>query len=138
MTDDGRSSNVHYVNSTAMRNYQTLEVWKLSMQLVKEIYLLTKTYPKEELFALTSQTKRAAVSIPSNIAEGMGRQHKKDTIHFLHIARGSIYELETHLNIALMTAMIEDDVFRKTMTMVEEVIKLLNGLINYMEKAELK
>jgi four helix bundle protein len=138
MTDDGRSSNVHYVNSTAMRNYQTLEVWKLSMQLVKEIYLLTKIYPKEELFALTSQTKRAAVSIPSNIAEGMGRQHKKDTIHFLHIARGSIYELETHLNIALMTAMIEDDVFRKTMTMVEEVIKLLNGLINYMEKAELK
>jgi four helix bundle protein len=138
MTDDGRSSNVHYVNSTAMRNYQTLEVWKLSMQLVKEIYLLTKTYPKEELFALTSQTKRAAVSIPSNIAEGMGRQHKKDTIHFLHIARGSIYELETHLNIALMTAMIEDDVFRKTMTMAEEVVKLLNGLINYIEKAELK
>ena len=72
-----------------MRNYQKLDAWKISMQLVKEIYLLTKFYPKEEFFALTSQTKRAAVSIPSNIAEGMGRQHKKDTIHFLHIARGS-------------------------------------------------
>jgi four helix bundle protein len=57
-----------------MRNYQKLDAWKISMQLVKEIYLLTKVYPKEELFALTSQTKRAAVSIPSNVAEGMGRQ----------------------------------------------------------------
>ncbi|HET7896157.1 MAG TPA: four helix bundle protein, partial [Flavisolibacter sp.] len=75
-----------------MRNYQTLEAWKKSMELVKEIYLVTKQYPKEELFALSSQTKRAAISIPSNIAEGMGRQYKKDTVHFLHIARGSVYE----------------------------------------------
>jgi four helix bundle protein len=83
------------------------------MQLVKEVYLLTKNYPKEELFALTSQTKRAAVSVPSNIAEGMGRQYKKDTIHFLHIARGSIYELETHLNIALMVNIIEKETVDK-------------------------
>ncbi|HVF97016.1 MAG TPA: four helix bundle protein [Flavisolibacter sp.] len=55
-----------------MRNYQTLDVWKTSMQLVKEIYLLTKDYPKEEIFALTSQTKRAATSVPANIAERMG------------------------------------------------------------------
>ena len=121
-----------------MRNYQTLDVWKMSMQLVKEIYLLTKNYPKEELFALTSQTKRAAVSIPSNIAEGMGRQHKKDTLHFLHIARGSIYELETHLHIALMTEIIYDDVFTKTLLRIDEVVKLLSGLINYLQKAELK
>ena len=108
------------------------------MQLVKEIYLLTKYYPKEELFALTSQTKRAAVSIPSNIAEGMGRQYKKDTIHFLHIARGSVYELETHLNIALMVNIIEEPNFKTIMNLIDEVIKLLSGLINYMEKAELK
>jgi len=121
-----------------MRNYQTLEVWKKSMELVKEIFLLTKNYPKEELFALTSQTKRAAVSIPSNIAEGMGRQYKKDTVHFLHIARGSIYELETHLNIALMTNIVEQENFTKVILMIDEVIKLLSGLINYTEKAELK
>ena len=108
------------------------------MQLVKEVYLLTRSYPKEELFALTSQTKRAAVSIPSNIAEGMGRQHKKDTLHFLHIARGSIYELETHLNIALMIDIIDEDLFKKTTLRIDEVVKMLSGLINYMEKAELK
>jgi four helix bundle protein len=108
------------------------------MQLVKEVYLLTRNYPKEELFALTSQTKRAAVFIPSNIAEGMGRQHKKDTLHFLHIARGSIYELETHLNIALMISIIEEPIFRKIMLCIDEVVKLLSGLKNYMEKAELK
>ena len=121
-----------------MRNYKTLDAWKRSMQLVKEIYLLTKNYPKEELFALTSQTKRAAVSIPSNIAEGMGRQHKKETIHFLHIARGSVYELETHLNIALMITIIEEKTFTSTMSLVDEVVRLLSGLINYTEKAELK
>src|SRR5687768_16126003 len=111
-----------------MRNYQTLDAWKKSMQLVKEIYLMTKDYPKEELFALTSQTKRAAVSIPSNIAEGMGRQYKKDTIHFLHIARGSVYELETHLNIAKMITIIEEKTFTNTMSLVDEVVRLLNGL----------
>jgi four helix bundle protein len=121
-----------------MRNYQTLDAWKKSMQLVKEIYLMTKDYPKEELFSLTSQTKRAAVSIPSNIAEGMGRQHKKDSVHFLHISRGSIYELETHLNIALMTDIIREEIFLKPIALIDEVVKLLNGLINYMEKAELK
>lgn len=121
-----------------MRNYQTLDAWKKSMDLAKEIYLLTKIYPKEELYALTSQTKRAAVSIPSNIAEGMGRQYKKDTLHFLHIARGSLYELETHLNIAVMIDMVEEKKVTKTRGLIEEVAKFLNGLINYMEKAALK
>ncbi|MDQ6608720.1 MAG: four helix bundle protein [Bacteroidota bacterium] len=121
-----------------MRNYQKLDAWKISMQLVKEIYTLTKTYPKDELFGLMSQTKRASVSIPSNIAEGMGRQYKKDTIHFLHIARGSAYELETHLNIALMVAIIDEERFKKIISVVDELMKLLNGLINYMLRGELK
>ncbi len=60
-----------------MSKYQTLDAWKISMQVVKEIYALLKKYPKEELYGLTSQTKRAAISIPANIAEGMGRQYKK-------------------------------------------------------------
>jgi four helix bundle protein len=71
-----------------MANYKTLDAWKTAMQLVKEVYLLTKKFPKEELYALTSQTKRAAVSVPANIAEGLGRQYKKDTLQFLHISRG--------------------------------------------------
>lgn len=60
-----------------MTNYKNLQIWKKSMELVREIYLLTKTYPKEELYALTSQTKRAAVSVPANIAEGSGRNYKR-------------------------------------------------------------
>ena len=71
-----------------MRNYQKLDVWKTSMQLVKEVYDVTKRFPKEEIYALTSQMRRASVSIPSNIAEGMGRQYKKDTLQFLHISKG--------------------------------------------------
>ncbi len=121
-----------------MRNYQKLDAWKTAMQLVKNIYLLTKHYPKEELYSLTSQTKRAAVSIPVNIAEGMGRQYKKDTAQFLHIARGSIYELETLLNIAVMVEIINEQKFNSLIPVIDDSIKLLNGLINYTEKAALK
>lgn len=121
-----------------MRNYQKLDAWKVSMQLVKEVYMVTKDFPKEELYALTSQTKRAAVSIPANIAEGMGRQYKKDTIQFLHIARGSIYEVETLINIAVMVEIINDKIFEKFIPLIDDTVKLLNGLINYLEKAALK
>src|SRR5215472_12323076 len=121
-----------------MSNYQKLEVWTESMQLVNEIYIETKKYPKEELYGLTSQTRRAAVSIPSNIAEGMGRQYKKDTIQFIHVARGSVYELETLLNIAVMIRIASEGSFSKVLLLIEKVMKLLNGLINYLEKAKLK
>jgi four helix bundle protein len=67
-----------------------------------------------------------------------GRQHKKDTIHFLHIARGSLYELDTHLNIALMVNIIEEQKFKTVVKTLDDVIKLLSGLINYMQKADLK
>ena len=89
-----------------MAAYKNLEAWKHAMQLVKEIYILTKSFPKEEMYALSSQIKRAAVSVPSNIAEGCGRNYKKDIIQFLHIARGSLYETETQVEIALMNNFI--------------------------------
>jgi four helix bundle protein len=117
-----------------MANYKNLDVWRFSMQLVKDIYFLTKVYPKDELFGLLSQTKRAAVSIPSNIAEGLGRQYKKDTLQFLHIARGSVYELDTHLEIALMVEIINTVQFQLISNALETVLKLLNGLINSYEK----
>lgn len=116
-----------------MANYKTLNAWKLAMQLVKEVYIVTKKYPKEELFALTSQTKRSAVSIPSNIAEGLGRQYKKDTLQFLYISRGSIYELETQLNIAGMINVIFEDELRSLLISLESTLKVLNGLINSFE-----
>jgi four helix bundle protein len=91
-----------------IHNYKELEVWKLSMELVTDIYILTRKFPKEELFHLTSQLRRAAVSIPSNIAEGFGRGTNPQIVNFLGISQGSSYELETQLivsrNLAYITA----------------------------------
>ena len=121
-----------------MANYKDLDAWKTSMQLVKEVYLLTKKFPKEELYALTSQMKRAAVSVPSNIAEGLGRQYKKDTLQFLHISRGSLYELETLLIIAVMAEIISEAEFDNIIPSLEKSLQVLNGFINYNQKADLK
>jgi len=121
-----------------MSNYKKLDAWQQSMQLVKEVYLITKTFPKEELYALTSQTKRAAVSVSCNIAEGAGRNYKKDTIQFLHVSRGSLYELETLLNIAIMVEIISEDIFNNISPLIDKCMQLLNGLIRYYEKANLK
>jgi four helix bundle protein len=121
-----------------MTNYKNLEAWKKAMELVKQVYLLSKDFPREELYGLTSQCKRASVSIPSNIAEGMGRNHKKDTIQFLHISRGSIYELETLLNIAVMVEIITEKQFKDICPLIDECLKILNGLITYIEKQPIK
>lgn len=121
-----------------MTNYKNLEAWKKAMEMVKAVYMLTKTFPKEELYALTSQTKRAAISVPSNIAEGIGRNYKKDTIQFLHISRGSLYELETLLNIAVMVEIIGEQQFDLFAAMIDESVKILNGLINYYERSNFK
>ena len=121
-----------------MKNYKELDAWRISMNLVKDIYLVTKKYPKEEIYSLTSQTKRAAISIPSNIAEGIGRQYKKDTLQFLHISRGSLYELETLLNIAVMAEILPEPEFNRIVELLDKSLKVLNGLINYYQKAEVK
>ena len=121
-----------------MTSYKNLETWKKSMELVKSVYLIAKQYPKEEMYGLSSQTKRAAVSIPSNIAEGVGRNYKKDTIQFLHISRGSMYELETLLNIAVMNEFIPEVTYTDISNKIDECIKLVNGLIGYYEKSNLK
>ena len=103
------------------------------MEIVKEVYDLTKSYPAEERFGLTSQTNRAVVSIPANIAEGMGRGSFRDTTHFFHISRGSAYETETLLNVALMICIIDQKSFWRLSIQIEEMIKIINGLIKYME-----
>lgn len=121
-----------------MTNYKNLEAWKKSMILVKDIYQLVKKSPKEELYILTAQLKRAAVSIPCNIAEGIGRNYKKDTIQFLHIARGSTYETETLLNLAVMVEIIKVEEFHLFALKTDECLKILNGLITYYENSNLK
>lgn len=112
-----------------MDSYKDLIVWQKSMLLVKEIYALTKNFPKEELYALSDQMKRAVVSIPSNIAEGYGRNSKKDYIRFLNIARGSKYELETQIHICAMLNYVSNEKANELFMLLEEIGKMLNSLI---------
>ncbi len=116
-----------------MSNYKKLDVWIFSMDTVKEVYEITKSYPKEERYGLINQTNRAAISIPANIAEGLGRNYKKDTVQFLHISRGSAYEVETLLGIARMINIIDDQAFNKLSELVDRNIRVINGFINYIE-----
>ena len=104
------------------------------MEIVKEAYLISQSFPPEEIYALTSQVKRAAVSVPSNVAEGLGRNYKKDTIQFFHIARGSLYELETLLNVAKMVNYIKEENVMTCILLIEEEKKILNGLIKSFEQ----
>ena len=108
-----------------------LRAWKVAMDLVKDVYEATKNYPAEERYGLTSQTRRAAVSIPANIAEGVGRNHNKDTIQFLYVSRGSAYELETLLRVASEIGILSGEIFQKLSLKIEIAVMVLNGLIKY-------
>ena len=113
------------------KNYTDLDVWKEARNLSKEIYLSSSDFPKDERFGLTSQIRRAVVSIPSNIAEGCGRNHPKDSIQFFFIARGSIYEVETQLYLAFDLEYISDIDLEPLLIKLELTRKLLNGFIKY-------
>lgn len=115
----------------AAESYTELLVWQQSRNLVNVVYKLTRSFPKEELFGLTSQIRRCAVSIPSNIAEGCGRQHPRDTLQFLYIARGSLYELETQLYLSLDQAYLSQEDFNTTVEGLTHCKKLLHGFINH-------
>jgi four helix bundle protein len=116
------------------KTYKELDVWKKARAFVKEIYIITRDFPNEEKYGLMSQMRRCAVSIPSNIAEGYGRQFKKETVQFLHISRGSLYELETQMYIAYDLSFISEEKLNKLLADLEECRRLLSGLINYFEK----
>lgn len=123
---------------SSLVSYTQLEVWKKARILVCAVYRLTAKFPKEELYGLTSQIRRAAVSIPSNIAEGCGRQYKKETIQFQFIARGSQYELETELYLAFDLGFITEEELNGTLDLLIECRKLISGFINYLESSNLK
>ncbi|MES2874814.1 MAG: four helix bundle protein [Bacteroidota bacterium] len=111
--------------------YTALEVWKQARELASNIYELTSSFPKNEQFGLTSQMRRCVISIPSNIAEGCGRQHQKETVHILSISRGSLYELETQLFISKDLNFITQDQLTHFLKKVENLGKLINGFIRY-------
>lgn len=111
--------------------HKNLDAWKASIKLTTEIYKLTQTFPKEEIYGITSQIRRSAVSIASNIAEGYARQTHKETIQFLHIALGSAAELETQLIISSELSYTDniDEIFDK----ITRIKKLIVGLIKYIK-----
>ena len=113
-----------------VQSYRDLIAWQKAMELVTEIYRATHRFPKEELFGLMSQLRRAAVSIPSNIAEGKGRLSKGEFRQFLGNARGSLAELETQILIARNLDYLDEAETNRLLAMVEEVGKILNGLIS--------
>ncbi|MDD5765842.1 MAG: four helix bundle protein [Candidatus Marinimicrobia bacterium] len=111
-----------------MKSHKDLEVWMKSIALVSEVYTLTRDFPKEELFGITSQIRRAVISIPTNIAEGAGRNSKKEFIQFLFISLGSLSELETLLIIANNLKFIDD--ISNLNTELTSIRRMLLGLIN--------
>ncbi len=114
-----------------MKNgFEDLQVWKCAHKLTLEIYNLTKDFPKEENYRLTSQICRAASSVPTNIVEGRGRYHKKEFKQFLYIARGSLEETKYHLILAKDLGYLSLDKYNELMKLSIKTGKMLNGLIN--------
>ncbi|HEX7411479.1 MAG TPA: four helix bundle protein [Bacteroidales bacterium] len=111
--------------------YTELEVWKKSRELVKDIYVMALEFPKEEIYSLTSQIRRAVISIPSNIAKGVARNHDKETHQFLYIARGSMYEVETQVYLADDLDYIDKNQLEVKLRKIEACRKLFQGFINY-------
>lgn len=114
------------------RKHYSLLVWQEAMELVQDIYSVTALFPKEEVYALTNQMRRAAVSVPSNIAEGAARTGKKEFLQFLSIARGSLSELETQILISDKLGYLS--VKKGLLEKVDKVFGLLGGLINSLRK----
>lgn len=113
-----------------MNNFRNLLIWQKSMTLVTSIYNSTKAFPKEETFGLTSQIRKCAISIPSNIAEGFGRESHKDYLRFLNISVGSLFELQTQLEIAKNISYLTTEQFNKQYEDSREVERMLISFIN--------
>lgn len=117
-----------------MRDYKNIKAYQYANKLTLEIYRISKFFPKDELYGLTSQVRRAAVSIVANIAEGASRQHKKDYLNFLFNARGSIAELECLLDLVHQLGYFDPINFKKINQLRTETAKTLVGLINSVER----
>lgn len=111
-------------------SHKDLEVWRKSMDLVENVYKLTKDYPKEELYGITSQIRRATVAIPLNITEGFHRHHIKEYVQFLYIAKGSAAELETLLEIAERLELSHTTDLNGIQRLLSEILRMLSGLIS--------
>jgi four helix bundle protein len=111
-----------------IKSYKDLLIWQKGITIVSLVYQLVRSFPQEELYALTSQLKRASISIPSNIAEGYGRNTDKSFSHFLDISRGSLFEIETQLHIANELGFITNKhLYDQILSQIEEESKMINA-----------
>lgn len=117
------------VGKTVIRSHRDLVVWQKAMDLVVAVYRATEAFPKTETYGLTSQIRRAVTSIPANIAEGQGRRLTKEFVYFLANARGSLWELDTHLESATRLAFLNTDTHHQLQSQLDEVGRMLNGLM---------
>jgi four helix bundle protein len=117
-----------------MRDYTKIKAWQLADDLTVAVYLATRGFPKEELYALISQIRRASYSVPANIAEGASRDSKKDYLHFLYIARGSLNETRYFIHLSHRLEYLQSDDHDRLARQAEEVARTLTGLIQAVEK----
>jgi four helix bundle protein len=111
------------------RSYQDLDVWQVSMSLAEAVYRFTRAFPRDEIFGLTSQMRRASVSIPANIAEGYGRAQRRSFVQFLRIAQGSTKELETHAILAARVGLLPEDAALHVERECDRIGRMLRNLI---------
>lgn len=116
-----------------IESYRDLKVWQYGMDLAENVYRLTKGWPRDELYGLVSQARRASASVPANIAEGYGRHSSRSYAHFLKTARGSLKELETHLLLAERVGIATSDHISAALRMSDELGRMLNALINKLD-----
>lgn len=115
-------------------SYKELLIWQKGMDITEKVYILSNDFPKDEVFALTNQMRRSAVSVASNIAEGYGRKSTASNVHFVKIARGSLYELETQLLIALRIGYVKnEDLLDEILNSIAEEGKMINSFITKLE-----
>lgn len=117
-----------------LQHYRELIVWQKAMSLVEAVYRITNEFPKAEVYGLTSQMRRAAVSVPSNIAEGQGRSSTRDFLHFLAVAQGSLMEVETQITIAERLGYLGREQEAAILEMTAEIGRLLNGLTSSLNR----
>jgi len=109
-------------------SFRDLKVWQSGIDLAEEVYRLTQSFPKQEMYGLSSQMQRAAVSIPSNIAEGHGRDSTKEFLHFLSVALGSLFELETQLTLAGRLGYLDKGELENVLSRMDEISRMMRGL----------
>jgi four helix bundle protein len=121
------------MDNQSVQSYRDLRVWQEAMTLAEMCYHLTKTFPKEEAYGMTSQIRRASASVPANIAEGYGRESRAEYIRFLQIAQGSLKEVETHLILSERVGLTYSEAAAETLQQCETVGKMLRSLIRSLQ-----